>query len=55
MEENISEGLTVFQFPEEYRKKIRTNNPLERVNKEIKRKHSKIPPILIKIKRLNRF
>jgi transposase-like protein len=38
MEENISEGLTVFQFPEEYRKKIRTNNPLERVNKEIKRR-----------------
>jgi len=38
MEENIDEGLTVFQFPEEHRKKLRTNNPLERVNKEIKRR-----------------
>jgi putative transposase len=38
MEENIREGLTVFQFPEEHRKKLRTNNPLERVNKEIKRR-----------------
>lgn len=38
MEENISEGLTVFSFPEEHRKKLRTNNPLERTNKEVKRR-----------------
>jgi putative transposase len=38
MEENIREGLTVFQFPEEHRKRLRTSNVLERVNKEIKRR-----------------
>jgi putative transposase len=38
MDENISEGLTVFQFPEEQRKKLRTSNVVERVNKEIKRR-----------------
>lgn len=38
MEENISEGLTVFQFPENQRKKLRTNNVMERLNKEIKRR-----------------
>jgi transposase-like protein len=37
-EENLSEGFTVFQFPAEHRVKIRTSNPLERVNKEIKRR-----------------
>jgi putative transposase len=37
LDENIREGLTVFEFPEELRKKLRTNNPLERINKEIKR------------------
>ena len=38
MEENLFEGLTVFNFPEEHRKKIRTTNMLERVNKEVKRR-----------------
>ena len=38
MEENIHEGLTVFDFPEEHRKKLRTTNMLERVNREIKRR-----------------
>jgi putative transposase len=38
LDENIREGLTVFEFPEELRKKLRTNNPLERINKEIKRR-----------------
>ncbi len=38
MEENIPEGLSVFQFPEEYRKRLRTSNVVERVNKEIKRR-----------------
>ncbi|MBP6104181.1 MAG: transposase, partial [Gammaproteobacteria bacterium] len=34
----IPEGLSVFQFPEEYRKRLRTSNVVERVNKEIKRR-----------------
>lgn len=38
MEENIPEGLTVFDFPEQHRKKIRTTNLLERINREIKRR-----------------
>lgn len=37
-EDNLTEGFTVFQFPVEHRVKIRTSNPLERVNKEIKRR-----------------
>jgi putative transposase len=38
LEENLSEGFTVFAFPLEYRKSIRTTNSLERVNKEIRRR-----------------
>ena len=38
LEDNIPEGLTVFQIPEALRRKLRTTNPLERVNKEIKRR-----------------
>jgi transposase-like protein len=38
MESNVTEGLTVFKFPECMRKKLRTNNPLERVNQEVKRR-----------------
>lgn len=38
LEENIEEGLTCFQFPKEHRKRIRTSNSLERVNREIKRR-----------------
>ena len=38
MAENIREGLTVFQFPEAHRTRLRTSNVLERVNKEIKRR-----------------
>jgi putative transposase len=38
MEVNIPEGLTVFELPEAHRKKMRTSNPLERVNREIKRR-----------------
>lgn len=37
-ETNIPEGLTVFQFPSEHRRRIRTSNVLERVNKEIRRR-----------------
>lgn len=38
LEENIDEGLTVFQFPLEHQKKLRTSNGIERINKEIKRR-----------------
>lgn len=38
MEENLSEGFTIFEFPLEHRRLIRTTNSLERVNKEIKRR-----------------
>lgn len=38
LENNIEEGLTCFSFPESHRKKIRTVNGLERLNKEIRRR-----------------
>lgn len=38
MEVAIPEGLTVFDFPESHRRRIRTSNMLERVNQEIKRR-----------------
>jgi transposase-like protein len=38
LEANVDEGLTVFQFPKEHWKKIRTSNGIERVNREIKRR-----------------
>ena len=38
MENNIPEGLTIFDFPSEHRRRIRTTNGLERVNREIARR-----------------
>ena len=38
LEENLAEGFTVFDFPLEHRKSIRTTYSLERVNKEIRRR-----------------
>ena len=38
LEGNISEGLTCFDFPQKHRKKIRTSNGIERVNREVKRR-----------------
>lgn len=38
MEDNLSEGFSVFDFPLEHRRTIRTTNSLERVNKEIRRR-----------------
>jgi putative transposase len=38
MEENLTEGFTVFEFPLEHRRFIRTTNSLDRVNKEIRRR-----------------
>jgi len=37
-EKNLPEGLTVFALPPSHRKRLRTTNGLERVNKEIKRR-----------------
>jgi putative transposase len=38
LETAIPEGLTVFDFPVEHRRRLRTNNSLERLNREIKRR-----------------
>ncbi len=38
LEDNLAEGFTVFDFPLEHRRSIRTTNSLERVNKEIRRR-----------------
>jgi len=38
IEANIPEGLTVFSLPAAHRRRLRTTNMLERVNKEIKRR-----------------
>jgi len=38
MEDNLSEGFTVFDFPLEHRRSIRTTNSLERINKEIRKR-----------------
>lgn len=38
LENNIEEGLACFGFPDSHRKKIRTVNGLERLNKEIRRR-----------------
>jgi transposase-like protein len=38
LEENLAEGFTVFDFPLEHRRSIRTTNSLERVNREIRRR-----------------
>jgi putative transposase len=38
LEENLSEGFSVFEFSLEHRRSIRTTNSLERINKEIRRR-----------------
>lgn len=38
METNLLEGLTVFSFPVEHRRMVRTTNALERVNRELRRR-----------------
>jgi len=38
LEESLAEGFTVFDFPLEHRRSIRTTNSLERINKEIRRR-----------------
>jgi len=38
MEENIPQGLTVFDFPPEHQRRLRTTNGVERLNREIRRR-----------------
>ena len=38
LETNVPEGLTVFDFPTKHRRRLRTNNMLERLNRELKRR-----------------
>lgn len=38
LDENIEEGFTIYQFPKEHWRKIRTSNGIERLNREIKRR-----------------
>lgn len=38
LEENLTEGFTVFDFPLDHRRSVRTTNSLERINKEIRRR-----------------
>ena len=38
MEENLPQGFAAFAFPREHQRRLRTSNPLERVNKELKRR-----------------
>ena len=38
LEASIPQGLTIFELPAAHRKKLRTSNLAERVNKEIKRR-----------------
>lgn len=38
LEQNVPEGLTVFNVPAEHRRRLRTNNGLERLNRELKRR-----------------
>ena len=38
LEENLEHGLSVFELPKKHRKRLRTNNSLERFNGEIKRR-----------------
>ena len=38
MSENVPDGLTIFAFPEAHRRRLRTSNMLERINREIKRR-----------------
>lgn len=38
LEEAIPQGLTVFNFPEAHRRRLRTTNMLERINQELRRR-----------------
>ncbi len=38
METNLPEGLTVFDFPQHHRRRLRTANSMERLNREVRRR-----------------
>ena len=38
LEENVPQGLTIFNLPAKHRRRLRTNNLLERLNRELKRR-----------------
>lgn len=38
LEENLAQGFTVFDFPLEHRRTVRTTNSLERINRELRRR-----------------
>ena len=38
MEDNVSQSLTVLDLPEVHRRRLRTTNGVERINREIKRR-----------------
>jgi transposase-like protein len=38
MDKNLTEGFTIFDFPQNHQKYLRTSNICERLNKEIKRR-----------------
>jgi Transposase and inactivated derivatives len=38
MQDNLEQGLTIFNFPDKHQKRLRTANLAERVNREIKRR-----------------
>jgi len=38
LEDNVHEGLTCYRFPQKHRRRIRTSNGMERVNREVKRR-----------------
>jgi transposase-like protein len=43
LEDNIPEGLAVFELPEHHRRRMRTSNPMERgIQQELKRRTIKI-------------
>ncbi len=44
MEENLTEGLSIFNFPADHRRRLRTSNIAERVDEEIRR-HTRVARI----------
>jgi transposase-like protein len=38
MEDNLPQGFAAFAFPRDHHRRLRTSNPRERVNKELKRR-----------------
>ncbi len=45
-EEAIAESLTVFDFPDSHRVRLRTTNGLERINRELRRRKRSLSGVL---------